>query len=237
MSDLLRKLDNLIRVGTIAEVNLSSAPAMVRVEVDEGVKSDWMPFSQAFIGQTMIWCAPKIGMSGLVVSEGGENRVNRFFPCFNDSSNAPALGEDDFKIFLKNGDSIHHNSDSGILTINSASQVIVNSKKADVNAAKITLNGDTTITKTLTVQGFASFNGGFAMNAGFARSAMYQAMSANYSLMSSNVRSNVVGMINIPIIVNATMTYNIDPVLHGVPYLEHAHTDVKAGGDNTGGVA
>lgn len=208
MSGLLRKIDNLIRVGTIVEVNLSASPAMVRIEVDEGVKSDWMPFSQAFIGQTMIWCAPKIGMSGLVVSEGGENRVNRFFPCFNDSSNAPALGEDDFKIFLKNGDSIYHNSGSGILTINSASQVIVNSKKADVNAPKITLNGDVEIIKTLTVKGFTNLQGGFSMT-GTGKS----------------------GTVNIPI------NFTVDPTINGTKYSAHTHSGVQSGGSKTGGVS
>jgi len=210
MSDLLRKIDNLIRVGTIVEVNLSSLPAMVRVEVDEGVKSDWMPFSQSFIGQTMIWCAPKVGTSGLVVSEGGENRVNRFFPCFNDASNAPSLGDDDFKIFLKNGDSIHHNSGSGTLTINSANNVIVNSETADVNAPNITLNGDVTVTKSFTVQGFSSLNGGFAMNAGHTKS-----------------RSAATGTINIPV------SFIVDPTIMWRKFLDHKHKGVLAGGAET----
>lgn len=244
MSDILRKTDNMLRIGKIKAVNLSSSPAMVRVAVDEGVLSDWMPYSQAFVGETMLWCAPKIGTSGLVVSEGGDNRVCRFFPTFYDGSNEPGLTENDFKIFLKNGDFIHHSSEAGILTINSQQQTIVNtenaeinSRKADVNALKITLNGDVLITRTLTVNGFTSLNGGFAMNGGAARSTIYKALSANYSVMNNAASfSAVVGTINIPIIVNNVMTYNVDPVLHGTPYLSHGHKEVSKGGDNTGGV-
>lgn len=210
MSDVLRKTDNLIRVGTIVDVDLSSAPAMVRVEVDEGVRSDWMPFSQSFVGETMIWCAPKIGTSGLVVSEGGENRVNRFFPCFNDESNAPGLSSNDFKIFLKNGDSIHHDSGSGTLTINSSNQVVVNSETADVNAPNITLNGNVTVTQSFTVLGFSSLNGGFAMNP---------------SSMKS--RSTATGTINIPV------SFVVDPTIMGRKFLDHKHKGVLSGGDDT----
>ncbi|GAA5097400.1 phage baseplate assembly protein V [Wohlfahrtiimonas larvae] len=235
-SDINRQIQNLVQVGKIVAIDLATAPGLVRVEIDEGVHSDWMPYAFPFVGNTWIWCAPAIGMKGTIKSIGGEDDVCRFFPNFFDESNYPYLTESDFKIHLKNGDFIHHNADSGTLTINSTAAVTVNTQKAEVNAPIITLNGDTTVTKTLTVQGFTSLNGGFSMNAGFARSAIYQAMSANYSLMSSNVRNGVIGTINIPIIVNAEMTYNVDPILHGVPYLSHAHTDVKSGGDTTGGV-
>lgn len=243
-SDINRQIQNLVQVGKIVAIDLSTAPGLVRVEIDEGVHSDWMPYAFPFVGETWIWCAPAIGMKGTIKSIGGEDDVCRFFPNFFDESNYPYLTEADFKIHLKNGDFIHHNADSGTLTINSTTAVTVNTKKAEVNADQadinapiITLNGDTTVTKNLTVQGFTSMNGGFAMNAGVARSAIYQAMSANYSLMSSNVRSSVIGTINIPIMVNAVMTYNVDPVLHGVPYLSHGHKQVQPGGGTSGGVA
>lgn len=218
MSDLLRKIDNIKRIGVVAEINNSAMPPMVRVEVDEGVLSDWMPYAMPFVGQTSFWCPAKIGVEGIVFSEGGENRICRFFPAFYNQSNAPAgLTDDDFMIFYKNGDTIHHSSASNSLTINITDKTIVNANKTEVNAQestinapKITLNGDVTVTKSFTVQGFSSLNGGFAMNASASRS-----------------RKAVTGTINIPV------SFLVDPTILGRKFLTHKHKGVLAGGAET----
>lgn len=224
MSDLLRKIDNIKRIGIVAEVDNSAMPPMVRIEIDEGVLSDWMPYAMPFVGQTAFWCPAKIGVEGIVFSEGGENRICRFFPSFYNQSNAPAgLTDDDFMIFYKNGDTINHNSASNSLTINITDKTIVNANKTEVNAKesvvnapKITLNGDTTVTKSLTVQGFTSMNGGFAMNR-----------------TNTRALNNIEGIINIPVRVNALMSYTVDPNIMGRKFLEHKHKGVMSGGDNT----
>lgn len=210
-SDFNRKIQNILAVAEVVAVDFTQKPRAVKVQVNEGVVSDWMPFSVAFVGEAQIWAPPKIGTTGLVISEGGENAVRRFFPCFNNEATDPGMGSDDFLILLKNGDKIHHDAGSGTLTINSTSSVTVNTQKAEVNAPIITLNGDTTVTKSLTVQGFTSLNGGFAMNSGMARSGTY-------------------GTINIPV------EFKVDPTINGTKYSAHTHKGVLAGGDNSGGV-
>ncbi len=210
-SDINRQIQNIVGTGKIIAIDLSVAPGLVRIEIDEGVPSDWMPYGMPFVGGTWIWCAPKIGVKGVVVSVGGEDEVCRFMPNLFDVSNYPYLSEADFKIHFNNGDEIHHNAESGALTINSSSMVTVNTQKAEVNAPEITLNGNVTITQTLTVQGFTNLNGGFAMNGGMARSGVY-------------------GTINIPV------TFTAEPTIMGVTWSTHTHTGVQPGGGNTGGV-
>lgn len=206
-SDIHRKLQNMNPVGKIVAVDLTTAPGLVRVEIDQGVYSDWMPCAMPFIGGTWIWCAPKIGVSGTVMMEGGEDDVCRFAPNYFDESNYPYLSEADFKIHFDNGDEIHHNTESGTLTLNSSANVIVNTQIAEVHAPTITLDGDTTIEKSLTVKGFTNLEGGFAMSG-----------------------SGKAGTVNIPI------DFKVDPTINGKKYSQHHHSGVQAGGDQTGGV-
>lgn len=137
-SDNARQLANIQRKGVVAAVDVSSKPPLVRVEIDEGVISDWMPFSQPFIGETRILCAPKVGTVGWLQSEAGENEINIFTPCFLDDSNSPDFTDDDFMIIFKNGDSIKHDASEGDLTINITGKLKINAKNIDITAEELT---------------------------------------------------------------------------------------------------
>lgn len=146
-SDYNRQIANIVRFGEISDVDMSTKPPMVRVVVDKDVKSDWMPYAQACIGDFYIWSPPTVGTHGILVSEGGENEVCRFIPSFNNEGNTPALTGDDFEIHLKNGDVITHNSETGDMTIQVTGNLTINAQKdVIVNATQnISLNAEENI--------------------------------------------------------------------------------------------
>lgn len=160
-SDTPRQLANIVSICRVTKVDLSSSPAKVKVELENGIESDWIPFGNAFIGGTRIVAAPKVGVSGLLVSEGGELEVMRFIPCFLTESNDVMIGSDEFIILLNNGDSIHHKGAnltinvSGQSTINASGSSTINTPNQTINAdGSVTLNTPTTnITGTLNLSG------------------------------------------------------------------------------------
>lgn len=68
-ADLARRLDNLIRLGTIAEVDV--AAARVRVRTGQLLTS-WLPWLALRAGTTKHWSAPTVGEQVMLFSPSGE---------------------------------------------------------------------------------------------------------------------------------------------------------------------
>lgn len=69
LSDLFRKLENLLRVGTIAEADYSAA--RVRVNIGE-LTTDWLPWITQRASNNTTWHAPEVGEQCIVLSPSGE---------------------------------------------------------------------------------------------------------------------------------------------------------------------
>ncbi len=69
-ADLPRKLDNLIRLGIVKEVNCGMAK--VRVKTIGNILTDWLPWVTARAGEDRSWSAPSIGEQVIVLSPSGE---------------------------------------------------------------------------------------------------------------------------------------------------------------------
>ncbi|MDO9571176.1 MAG: phage baseplate assembly protein V [Hydrogenophaga sp.] len=69
LNELLRRLENAIRPGTIAEVDHTAA----RVRVQSGeLLTDWRPWFETRAGNVRTWCPPSVGEQCLVLSPGGD---------------------------------------------------------------------------------------------------------------------------------------------------------------------
>lgn len=72
LSDLQRRLENLIRIGTIAHVDLSDTAAP-RVRVQDGaLLTAWLPFGSLRAGTARLWSAPTVGEQVVVLAPSGE---------------------------------------------------------------------------------------------------------------------------------------------------------------------
>lgn len=68
-ADLARRLDNLIRLGTIAAVD--HARALCRV-TSGGLLTDWLPWAERRAGTTRTWNPPTVGEQVLLLCPSGE---------------------------------------------------------------------------------------------------------------------------------------------------------------------
>lgn len=67
--DLLRRLENLLRPGTIHSIDHTGA----RVRVSSGeLLSDWLPWFERRAGDVRTWCPPSVGEQCLLLCPGGE---------------------------------------------------------------------------------------------------------------------------------------------------------------------
>ncbi|WP_141735892.1 phage baseplate assembly protein V [Oligoflexus tunisiensis] len=70
VADIMRRLENLLRPGTIAEVD--HAKAKVKVRLSSEHTTGWLSYFARRAGNTISWDPPEIGEQVLVLSPGGE---------------------------------------------------------------------------------------------------------------------------------------------------------------------
>lgn len=168
-----RILANMIRVGTVAQ--LDEANARVKVNVG-GLSTDWLPWITARAGATRTWSAPRPGEQVIVLAPYGDPAQAVALPSiYQDSHPAPASSKDVEHVVFPDGTTVDYNSVSNTLnvTVAGASKVIVNCKEATINAAtSVTLNTPQTTCKgKLTVEGLFTYLAGMVGSTGSGASA------------------------------------------------------------------
>lgn len=167
-----RQFINSIREGSVLEVQGS------RCRVATGdLETDWIRWFVPMAGESIEWSAPSIEESVVLLCPCGDPAQSFALRGYY-SDEYPAPSEDPNKHLrvYKDGASVEYDMASHTFTItlpgggkaiiNAADQATVNAKKADVNADAITLNGDTTVTKSLLVKGALTFESGMTGKAG-----------------------------------------------------------------------
>ncbi|WP_296250314.1 phage baseplate assembly protein V [Pseudomonas sp. UBA4194] len=87
LTDILRRLENLIRGGTIAEIDLERPRCRVKTG---GLLTDWLPFFALRAGEDSEWDPPSVGEQCLILSPSG-NPATGFviFGLYSDQFPAP----------------------------------------------------------------------------------------------------------------------------------------------------
>lgn len=210
-TDNIRKTSEVFKTAEITGIRVTNGIIEVQCEFEDDAKTPWMPYALPFVGGTSIFCYPRIGQGGRIMSEGGENNINVFIPNLDTSQQFAGLGEFDFKILFENGDFIHHNS--GNLTINSASTVVVNTQDATVNAKNTTVNSSNTTTNTdqfnvnaptINLNGNVFITGGISAGGGMSR-------------------APVRAVFNYPVIFQAHAEAKNDITINGISFVGHKH--------------
>jgi len=162
-ADLSRRLESLIRPGTIAEVDHDDA--RVRV-ASGGLKTDWLPWMELRAGETVTWEPPTVGEQCLVLSPSGDPALGVVLRGFY-SNRVPAPSRDPAEHWksFPDGAVIHYNHQTGQLevrgiqsarlqaavevlvecpsvTINAADSVVVNCPRVTFNSETTTFTGD-----------------------------------------------------------------------------------------------
>ena len=94
VTEILRRLANVVRIGTVAEVNHEDARARVRYDIDAArapILTGWLPWLTHRAGGDRTWWAPEGGEQVLLLAPGGELPEAVIVPAlYRDARPAPA---------------------------------------------------------------------------------------------------------------------------------------------------
>jgi phage baseplate assembly protein V len=186
LSDLQRQIANLVRTGTIAEVDHSAMPPLVRVQLTETGTSDWRPYFELRAGNTGTWNPPTIGEGVVLFSPGGLTEGGFVLPGLPTESRPPPSADPNKTVTkYPDGAVVEYDHDAHALkitlpegatadvtvpdaiTVNCKTADVTASESATVHSKQITLDApQTTTTGNMTVMGLLTFMGGMAGSGG-----------------------------------------------------------------------
>lgn len=144
-ADLTRRLENLIRFGTIAEVD----PATARCRVQTGgLLTGWLPWLAARAGTDRDWDAPSVGEQCMVLSPSGDPATGVvLLGLYSTANPAPDNDPKRHRRTYRDGAVIEYDTESHTLRA-----TLPASGKADITVPDgVTILGDVTITGLVTV--------------------------------------------------------------------------------------
>ena len=158
-ADLTRRLDNIIRAGTVAEINLGAAT--VRVE-SGGLVTDWLPWLERRAGSTRTWSPPTIGEQCLVLSPGGDPSAGFvLLGLFSDAYPAPSSSADEDVVEYPDGAREVYNHAGGEHKLSGIKTAVVEAATSvSINTPETIASGNTTTKGKLTYMQGMSGSGG-----------------------------------------------------------------------------
>ncbi|TLU69594.1 phage baseplate assembly protein V [Enterobacter sp. MF024] len=162
LNELYRLICNIVRIGTVTEVDLDAEPPVARVSTGEN-ETDWIRWATMRAGTAVTWWAPTPGEQVLLFAPGGglENAVI-MGSLYSASVVPPDNGEESAVILFPDGARISYEPETGALRVTGVKSayvqafdsVTVDTRQVTCTATEfITLNTkDMTVnTETMTV--------------------------------------------------------------------------------------
>ena len=213
LSDLLRLLQNLIRLGTIAEVKGAKA----RVRLGPTLTSEWLKWATHRAGSTRTWSVPTIGEQVIVFSPGGELTRGIIVPAlYSQEFDAPDTSDSIHTTHYPDGAVVQYDHAAHALTATlPGGTATITADKVTSNAPSTICTGDLTVMKNLIVMESATVEGAAALNGGV------------------NAKAGAAG--GVAVAVQGTINATEDVLAGAISLAKHPHGGVKAGGDKSGG--
>ncbi|MEX4004915.1 phage baseplate assembly protein V [Paraburkholderia sp. EG285A] len=183
-NEFRRLIVNLIRKGSVFDVDLTSNPPTCRVSVGDpddadnpGLVTNWIPFATTRAGKTREWNPLTKGEQVILLCPMGDPAQGIAIAGINsDAAPAPSHSADKHLRVYPDGAQLEYDHAAHALTatlpegatvlIVAPGAVNMQTKQATVQADTITLDGDATVTKSLTVKGPLTFENGMTGSAG-----------------------------------------------------------------------
>lgn len=145
LTEILRLLRNIIRVGVVTHVN--TADALCRVQTGE-MTTGWLNWLTRRAGRSRDWWAPSIGEQVLILSIGGELDTAFVLPgIYSDDNPAPSASADAYHVSFPDGAIIEYEPDTGALTVNGIkTATLTASESITATAPQVTVSASTRIT-------------------------------------------------------------------------------------------
>jgi phage baseplate assembly protein V len=139
LSNLERRLANIIRIGTIFEINHEIAKARVRIGE---LETNFLPWINSNSGSNNSWNPPEIGEQVVILSSGGELSQAVILPSLyknNASENSNTIKS----MIFADGSKVSFNLESGNLDLDIKGNTTIKvAGSAQIEAANITLKGN-----------------------------------------------------------------------------------------------
>lgn len=156
LTEICRLLRNLIRVGTIAELDLKQAKCRVTTG---NITTDWLVWLTTRAGAARTWWAPSVGEQVLLLSIGGELTTSFVLPAiFSDDFPEPSQSEQAFSAVFPDGAVFHYEPASSTLTVNGLKQINLIAESIRLETPHVICTQKLSATQ-LDVQGESSFQG------------------------------------------------------------------------------
>ncbi|MDR5801921.1 phage baseplate assembly protein V [Caballeronia sp. LZ001] len=190
-NEFRRLLINLIRRGSVAEVDLSTNPPSVRVSVGDpddehapGLMTNWLPFVTLRAGKTRAWNPPSVGEQVILLCPMGDLAQGvAWGGVFCDAVTPPSRSPDVHAIAYPDGALVQYDHakhslsvrlpDGASVNLSAPGAVVVESKAvtvrsddATLDAKHILLDGDVVVSRSMTVVGAFAFQSGMSGQGG-----------------------------------------------------------------------
>lgn len=150
ITDLLRRLDNLLRLGTIAEVDHEKA--LVRVQSGE-ILTDWLPWLTFRAGTSQTWSPPTVNEQCLILAISGELTTAVVLPAIY-TQNAPSHSADEHCWAFPDGTVIKYDHTTGHLSAKNCKTAEIHATQSiTADTPQLTCTGNVAIQGSLSVQG------------------------------------------------------------------------------------
>lgn len=159
LGEALRRLANIVRPGTVAEVDLDAARARVQFGEDpdgDPVLTGWLPWITAAAGEDRAWRPPSVGEQVLLLAPYGELAAGWILPgAYRDSAAAPESSGAKHAMLYRDGALVAYDAAAHTL-----SAVLPAGGKASIEApGGLAIAGDTEVDGDLSVGGDLSATG------------------------------------------------------------------------------
>lgn len=165
LADLARRLDNLLRLGTVAEVDHGQALCRVK---SGGITTSWLPWIERRAGTTRTWSAPTVGEQVIVFSPSGEPAAGVVLTGLYTATNDPPSGTGNHHVMdFPDGARITYDHAASALAVTGIKTATVQaSEHVTVDCPESTITGNVLIQGTLTVQDLLTYQNGLAGSGG-----------------------------------------------------------------------
>lgn len=69
--DTVHRMENMLRLSSVSKVD-EEGRSLVKLDLGDGLESDWVPLLQVSTPQCTVWVAPKVGEQVVLLSPSGE---------------------------------------------------------------------------------------------------------------------------------------------------------------------
>lgn len=204
--ELSRRLENLLRIGTVAEVD--HAAALCRVATGD-LLTDWLPWFERRAGQTRTWNPPTVGEQAMVLSPSGEPAGGIVLVgIFRAAHPAPDASPTVHVAAYPDGARISYDHASGALVASGIQTALIEAAvSVTLDTPLVTCTNNLHVMGTATVDDLLTYGNGIAGTGGANNNLVSGAFVQTDGVLSSN----------------------------GIVLDAHTHTGVEPGGGSTGG--